>query len=100
MSPGTEPVFQITLFFVQLYFFLKIFIALEPAAIQGLLRMYSVQYLTMLFQLTSGDYMVFQLFQNVQFQNPLQWSPCSLGQNYLYKICNKKKKKIETPSYK
>lgn len=49
----------------------------------------------MLFQLTSGGYMAFQLSQNVQSQNLLQWLPCSLGQNYLYKIYNWKKKKDE-----
>lgn len=88
LSPETESFLQITLFFVQLYHILKIFIPLQPAAIQALLRLYSVQCLTMLFQLTSGGYMAFQLSQNVQSQNLLQWLPCSLAQNYLYKICN------------
>lgn len=32
--------------------------------------------------------MVCQLFQNVQFQNPPQWSPCNLVQNDPYRTCN------------
>lgn len=34
--------------------------------------------------------MALQLFQTAQFQNLLQWLPCSLDQKYLYKTCNEK----------